>query len=38
MGLELQMVKRWAEALALFEFLVRVNPKDSQGPAAGLSR
>ena len=31
MGLELQKVKRWAEALALFEFLVQVNPKDNHG-------
>ena len=31
MGLELQKVKRWAKALALFEFLMQVNPKDNHG-------
>lgn len=31
MGVELQKAKRWAEALALFEFLVLINPKDNHG-------
>ncbi|GAB3585729.1 hypothetical protein [Hymenobacter daeguensis] len=31
MGVELRKAKRWAEALALFEFLVLINPKDNHG-------
>ncbi|OGX87415.1 hypothetical protein BEN47_10825 [Hymenobacter lapidarius] len=31
MGMELQKAKKWTEALALFEFLVLINPKDNHG-------
>lgn len=31
MAMELQKARKWAEALALFEFLVKINPKDNHG-------
>lgn len=36
MGLELQKVRKWAEALALFEFLVKINPQDHHGAGRWL--
>jgi tetratricopeptide (TPR) repeat protein len=36
MGLELQKARKWADALALFEFLVKINPQDHHGASRWL--